>query len=52
MAAGHPLAADLPAVNRGTGAGVHLNLCLLLCLLFAFPPAGIAADAGGATDEV
>ena len=42
MAAGHPLAADLPAVSRGTGAGVHLNLCLLLCLLFAFPPAGIA----------
>jgi hypothetical protein len=21
---------------------MHLNLCLLLCLLFAFPPAGIA----------
>jgi len=42
MAAGRPLAADLPAVNRGTGASVHLNLCLLLCLLFLFPPAGIA----------
>jgi hypothetical protein len=41
-AAGRPLAADLPAVNRGTGASVHVNLCLLLCLLFAFPPAGIA----------
>lgn len=42
MAAGRPLAADLPAVDRGTGASVHLNLCLLLCLLFLFPPAGIA----------
>ena len=36
------LASDLPAVDRGTGASVHLNLCLLLCLLFSFPPAGIA----------
>lgn len=42
MAAGRPLAADLPAVHRGTGASVHLDLCLLLCLLFLFPPAGIA----------
>lgn len=30
----------LPAT--GQGPGTPLNLCLLLCLLFAFPPAGIA----------
>ncbi|MGH3298880.1 MAG: DUF1707 SHOCT-like domain-containing protein [Trebonia sp.] len=29
-----------PAVDHGPGT--HLNLCLLLCLLCAFPPAGIA----------
>jgi hypothetical protein len=29
-----------PAVDYGPGT--QLNLCLLLCLLFAFPPAGIA----------
>jgi hypothetical protein len=34
---GHP-----PVVDSGTGASAHLNLCLLLCLLCAFPPAGIA----------
>ena len=31
----------LPAA-AGQGPGMPLNLCLLLCLLFAFPPAGIA----------
>lgn len=41
-ASGRPPAADLPVVDGGTGASVHLNLCLLLCLLFSFPPAGIA----------
>lgn len=30
----------LPVVDHRPG--MHLNLCLLLCLLFAFPPAGIA----------
>jgi hypothetical protein len=39
---GRPPVADLPVVDPGPGAGMHLNLCLLLCLLFAFPPAGIA----------
>jgi hypothetical protein len=33
--------ADLPVVEPGPGAS-NLSLCLLLCLLFAFPPAGIA----------
>ena len=39
-----PLHADLPVMERGSGAwtSTHLNLCLLLCLLFSFPPAGIA----------
>lgn len=39
---GRPPVADLPVVDPGPGASMHLNLCLLLCLLFAFPPAGIA----------
>ena len=39
---GCPPAADLPVVDPGPGAGMHLNLCLLLCLVVAFPPAGIA----------
>ena len=33
--------ADPPVADPGPGAS-NLNLCLLLCLLFAFPPAGIA----------
>jgi Domain of unknown function (DUF1707) len=41
-AEGRPLAAGQPVVDRGPGASVHLNLCLLLCLLFCFPPAGVA----------
>jgi hypothetical protein len=32
----------LPVADPGPGASTHLNLCLLLCLLLAFPPAGIA----------
>jgi hypothetical protein len=39
---GRPLAAGQPVVDRGSGASVPLNLCVLLCLLFAFPPAGVA----------
>ena len=38
-ASGRPVAQDLPAVDRGAGASVHLNLCLL----FSFPSAGIAS---------
>ena len=48
------LTADLPGAVPGAvmaydrppvvdyGPGTQLNLCLLLCLLFAFPPAGVA----------
>ena len=34
---------DLPgaAPALGAGTGMHLDPCLLLCLLIAFPPAGI-----------
>jgi len=39
---GRPLAADRAVVDRGPGASMHLNLCLLLWLLFCFPPAGVA----------
>jgi uncharacterized protein DUF1707 len=38
---GRPPVADLPVVDPGPGASMHLNVCLLLCLLIAFPPAGI-----------
>ena len=41
-ASGRALATYLPVVDGGTGADAHLNLCLLLCLLFSFPPAGVA----------
>lgn len=34
-----PLTAGPPVPGQG---GPHLNLCLLLCLLFSCPPAGIA----------
>lgn len=43
--AGHrPASASLPVLyaDGEPGPGVHPDLCLLLCLLFAFPPAGIA----------
>ena len=39
---GRPPVADLPVVDPGPRASMHLNLCLLLCLFLAFPPAGIA----------
>ena len=34
---------DLPAAAPAPGAGsdIYLDRCLLLCLLIAFPPAGI-----------
>ena len=34
--------AILPFVDPESGTGMQLNVCLLLCLLFACPPAGIA----------
>jgi hypothetical protein len=39
-----PPVPDLPgaAPAPGAGTGMHLDRCLLLCLLIAFPPAGIA----------
>ena len=37
-----PATAALPVVDPESGTGVQLNVCLLLCLLFACPPAGIA----------
>jgi Domain of unknown function (DUF1707) len=39
---GRPPVVDLPVLDPGHAASAHLNLCLLLCLLCAFPPAGIA----------
>ncbi len=38
-----PVIPDLPAAAPapGAGTGMHLDRCLLLCLLIAFPPAGI-----------
>lgn len=35
------VATHSPIASRETAAGADINLCLLLCLLFAFPPAGI-----------
>jgi hypothetical protein len=37
-----PVIPDQPTADPGPGASMHLNLCLLLCLLCVFPPAGIA----------
>ena len=37
-----PATAALPFADPETGTGMQLNVCLLLCLLFACPPAGIA----------
>jgi hypothetical protein len=39
---GRPLPADLPVLGQEPGAGMRPDWCLLLCLLVAFPPAGIA----------
>ncbi len=38
-----PVLPDLPAAAPASGArtGMYLDRCLLLCLLIAFPPAGI-----------
>ena len=43
QAHGTPIGMDLPAADPtpGAGTGMHLDRCLLLCLLIAFPPAGI-----------
>ena len=37
-----PATAALPFADPETGTGMQLNVCLLLCLLFACPPAGVA----------
>jgi hypothetical protein len=37
-----PLPAGLPLLRQEQGAGMRPDWCLLLCLLVAFPPAGIA----------
>jgi hypothetical protein len=37
-----PTSAAPPIVDPESGTGMQLNVCLLLCLLFACPPAGIA----------
>jgi hypothetical protein len=39
---GRPATADAPAPAPCAGTGLELDRCLLLCLLIAFPPAGIA----------
>lgn len=38
---GRPAPAPLPGLDPGLGTGMGPNWCLLLCLLCAFPPAGI-----------
>jgi Domain of unknown function (DUF1707) len=38
---GRPAPAALPVVNPESGTGTGPNWCLLLCLLFTCPPAGI-----------
>ena len=37
-----PVTAALPVADPASGTGMQFNVCLLLCLLFACPPAGIA----------
>lgn len=37
-----PAAPALPVADPESGTGMQLNVCLLLCLLLACPPAGIA----------
>jgi Domain of unknown function (DUF1707) len=37
-----PATAALPFADPESASGTQLNVCLLLCLLFACPPAGIA----------
>jgi hypothetical protein len=37
-----PLPAGLPVLGQEPGAGMRPDWCLVLCLLIAFPPAGIA----------
>ena len=37
-----PGTAALPFADPESGTGMQFNVCLLLCLLFACPPAGIA----------
>lgn len=39
--ADRPLPAGLPLLPPEPGAGTRPDWCLLLCLLFAFPPAGV-----------
>jgi hypothetical protein len=39
---GRPAPAALPGPDPGSGTGMGPNWCLLVCLLCAFPPAGIA----------
>ena len=39
---GRPTPAALPILDREPGTGPGPNWCLLLCLLCAFPPTGIA----------
>ena len=37
-----PATATLPLADPESGTGMHLNVCLLVCLLCVCPPAGIA----------
>lgn len=37
-----PATSALPILDPESGTGIGPSWCLLLCLLFAFPPAGIA----------
>ncbi len=38
---GQPAIVNLPLASPGSGTGLGPDPCLLLCLLFAFPPAGV-----------